>query len=90
MVRENASHKARRYLVEGRVIIAYASVYRVKASVRGNGFVWFSTFHEDAGWKCDCPAVSDQCAHLQAVRLVTAPTVGWDEEQAFVEAWKLA
>lgn len=89
MVRENASHKARRYLVEGRVIVTYASTYRVKAQVRGVGGVWFPSFHEDSGWQCDCPTRSDRCSHLIALRLVTAPTVDRVKEQGFGDAWKL-
>lgn len=72
MTRENAADKARRYLVEGRVIITAAGPGYVRARVRGDGAV--HQVHDDSrGRICDCPA-RGLCAHLLAVGLVSAPT----------------
>lgn len=72
-MRENAHTKATRYLGEGRLVIREldedAGV--VQADVRGAGAVW-TCGHDSTGWFCDCPARTDQCAHLVAVRLVVA------------------
>ncbi len=71
-MRESAAIKARRYLAEGRVTITDVRSDKVVAVVRGDGA------HYDAGyahgqWTCDCPAVTDRCSHLYALRLVTCP-----------------
>ena len=73
MTRENAATKAMRYLTEGRLIVSHARPNTsVRATCRGDGAVWRCGW--DAGtWWCDCPARTDQCAHLRALRLVTAP-----------------
>ncbi len=75
MVRESASAKARRYLVEGRIIVVSVSDDRVLARVRGDGHIWLVIF-EGGVWSCPCPARTDQCSHLRALRLITA--VGWE------------
>ena len=77
MVRENAATKARRYLTEGRVVITVVRAGCVMARVRGDGAI------HDAGylrgrWYCSCPARTDQCAHLRALRMVTAPDLSTD------------
>lgn len=72
--RENAASKARRYLAEGRVILTRVSGRVVSARVRGDGALYDVVF-QDGRWSCDCPAVTDQCAHARAVRLVTAVDV---------------
>ena len=71
MVRENASAKARRYLVQGRVVLDHVSKGSVRGHIRGDGHIWKAVYDEGA-WFCNCPARSDQCAHLQALRLVVA------------------
>lgn len=71
MARENAAGKARRYLTEGRVIVQAVRPGAVAATVRGDGRVYACAFLADS-WACSCPALTDQCAHLIAVRLVTA------------------
>lgn len=76
MVRENAAAKARRYLTEGRVILTEVSPGRIGARVRGDGSVYDIRF-QDGHWSCDCPALTDQCSHLRAIRLVVAPEVAW-------------
>lgn len=72
-MRENAASKGRRYLIEGRLIVTHARPgVSVRATCRGDGTVWHLGW--DAGsWHCDCPARSDQCSHLLALRLTTAP-----------------
>lgn len=74
MPRENAAAKARRYLTEGRVILTNVSDGHVVASVRGEGAIYISTYAYGT-WRCSCPAHSDGCCHLRALRLVTAPEV---------------
>ena len=71
-MRDNAALKARRYLTEGRVIITRVSDRIVAARVRGDGAIYDSTWQAGT-WSCNCPALTDQCAHLRALRLVTAP-----------------
>ena len=71
MVRESASVKARRYLVEGRLVLDHVSEGSVRAHVRGDGHIWKAVY-DGGAWFCDCPARSDQCAHLHALRLVVA------------------
>jgi hypothetical protein len=69
--RENAYAKSRRYLIEGRVIVEAVNSRGVLAKVRGDGRIYTVDYYAGA-WSCDCPARSDRCAHLLAVRLVTA------------------
>jgi uncharacterized Zn finger protein len=71
MVRESAEVKGRRYLVEGRVIVVRVSDDRVLARVRGDGRIYPVIFEEGV-WSCPCPARTDQCSHMKAVRLVVA------------------
>ena len=71
MAREDASAKARRYLGEGRVILDHVSEGSVRGHIRGDAHIWKAVYDEGA-WFCNCPARSDQCAHLQALRLVVA------------------
>lgn len=70
--REGAAAKSRRYLAEGRVVILIAEPGRVVAQVRGDGAVYLCGY-EAGEWSCPCRARTDQCAHLVATRLVTAP-----------------
>lgn len=72
MARENAAVKARRYLVEGRIIVTAVTGRQVEATARGDGAVHRMGFSGGAWW-CSCPARSDRCAHLTALRQVTAP-----------------
>lgn len=70
--RESAHDKGRRYLVEGRLTVRQASRAGVVAFVRGDsGLVYRAEWSRDlGGWACNCPARSDACAHLTALRLV--------------------
>ena len=71
-MRESAATKARRYLVEGRVILTEVTPDRVRGLVRGNGAI-YSAGYQYGQWTCDCPAVTAKCCHLIALRLTTAP-----------------
>lgn len=69
-MRENAAMKARRYLTEGRLVIIEVREDRISAFCRGDGAVW-AVGYSPRGWECDCPALSSNCSHLLALRLVT-------------------
>ena len=71
-MRENAATKARRYLTEGRVVVTHVSQGRVDASIRGDGIIHLATFRTGC-WSCTCEVRTDQCSHLIALRLCTAP-----------------
>ena len=71
MNRESAEVKARRLLVEGRVIVEMAGPGYFTATVRGSGDVHVVTYGP-GGWSCTCPARSS-CSHLCAAALVAAP-----------------
>lgn len=71
MTRETAQDKGCRYLTEGRVTVRQVDRSGVVAFVRGNGLVYRAEWHPDLGWLCNCPARTDQCAQLYALRLVT-------------------
>lgn len=68
-VAEGAPSKARRYLTEGRLRITGHAHGYVTATCRGDGTTYDLGFNSRY-WYCDCPARSDQCAHLRALRLV--------------------
>lgn len=75
MPRENAESKSRRYLSEGRLTVLYVRGQQIRATCRGDGTLYKLRHYPNDGWRCDCPAVSGNCAHLLALRLVTeAPT----------------
>ncbi len=67
--RENADAKARRYLAEGRLQVLEAGPAVVRATCRGDGHVYrLGWWH--GRWGCTCPAVTERCCHLLALRLV--------------------
>ncbi len=68
--RENAPTKARRLLVEGRVVVHYCGPQGVRAFVRGSGELHRVEYQHGRGWICSCPAIG-RCSHRQAVELVT-------------------
>lgn len=72
MSRESAAAKARRYLAEGRLLILHVHGPLIRAACRGDGQVYRLGHDPRHGWWCDCPARSRACAHLLALRLVTA------------------
>lgn len=69
-MRESAFNKAKRYLVEGRLLVVTVDENRIAALCRGDGRL-YSLGLDPRGWHCDCLAQTDQCAHLRALRLVT-------------------
>lgn len=70
-VAEGAPAKARRYLIEGRLTIAVMTADRLLARCQGDGETYTLGFRfKKNAWFCTCPARSDQCAHLRALRLV--------------------
>jgi uncharacterized Zn finger protein len=74
-MRENARTKADRYLVEGRIVITAVTSRHggsVQATARGEGAVYSLAWTPQRGWTCTCPVRTDQCAHLIALRRVTA------------------
>jgi hypothetical protein len=77
--RESAQTKARRYLAEGRLRIRHLDEHggTVQADCRGGGAI-YSLGRDAGGWFCSCPAVRE-CAHLVALKLVTAlePREAW-------------
>lgn len=71
MPRETARAKADRLLLEGRVVILEAGRYGIAAHIRGEGHIYTARYGFGS-WTCDCPARTDQCSHLTALRRVTA------------------
>ena len=69
-MRENAFSKARRYLTEGRLLVVAVDENRIAGLCKGDGQI-YNLGLDPRGWHCDCPALTDQCAHLRALRLVT-------------------
>lgn len=72
MTRESAAAKARRYLGEGRLLVLRVDGPIIRACCRGDGQVYSLGYDPRHGWHCSCPARSRACAHLLALRLVTA------------------
>jgi uncharacterized Zn finger protein len=71
VTRESAEAKGRRYLAAGRLVVTSVAGDHVSACVRGDGEVYRCGHEPGRGWWCSCPARTDQCAHLAALRLVT-------------------
>lgn len=74
-MRESAAVKASRLLHEGRLILTQVQPGSVRATCRGEGHVW-QLAYERGRWVCDCPARSDACSHLRALRKVVAVDIG--------------
>jgi len=71
MPREDAATKARRLLVEGRLIVDVAGGAEILARCRGDSArVHVLGFASERGWFCDCDARS-RCSHVIALQLVT-------------------
>lgn len=75
--REDAAAKARRLLVEGRVMVRRVDDRGCFAKVRGDsGFVRSVIWDAYAErWSCDCPARSERCSHIRAVSSVVVCVV---------------
>jgi uncharacterized Zn finger protein len=63
-VRENAEHKARRYLVEGRLEVQRVQSDEVLARCLGDeGDLYVVCWDEQRrAWRCNCPALGWRCA----------------------------
>jgi uncharacterized Zn finger protein len=70
VTRETTAQKATRYLAEGRLVVTRVDGDHVAACCRGNGEVYRCGHQPGHGWWCNCPARTDQCSHLAALRLV--------------------
>jgi uncharacterized Zn finger protein len=79
-MRENVDTKARRYLVEGRVLIRHVDKSTVVAHIRGSDS-YYRVVGDEHGWTCDCPA-RRRCSHETAVMLVTLRPQGRNDVQA--------
>jgi hypothetical protein len=73
--RENAPTRALRFLVEGRLMIRHVGLDLVDACVRGDSGVLRRVTFDPSGWSCTCPARSDRCAHVLAVKTVVVVPV---------------
>lgn len=73
MSRENVHQKAVRYLAEGRVRVRECREddAHIEADVRGLGAV-YSTGRDSGGWFCNCDAKTIDCAHVIALKIITA------------------
>lgn len=71
MTRESAADKAKRLLVEGRVIVEAAGSGYFAATVRGTGDLHHVQYARHT-WTCSCPARST-CGHLVAAALISSP-----------------
>lgn len=69
-MRENAEAKGRRYLTEGRLTLHRVDDNSAVATCRGDGQLYRCGLDPTWEWWCNCPARTDRCAHLVALRLV--------------------
>ena len=74
MSRENSATKARRYLIEARVRVIDCDEANgvITAEVRSDGSRIYVAGRETEGsWFCDCAAWSENCAHINALKLIS-------------------
>jgi len=83
LARENAAAKAARYLAEGRLAIVEVGGAVVRAYCRGDGRVYRLGWWRGS-WGCSCPAVTDRCAHLLALRLVVLEPIGVEQPAPYL------
>ena len=83
LFKENSATKARRYVLESRLLVRQVSPTTIAATCRGDGDI-YTLGYDRTGWHCSCPARGLNCCHLRALRLVTAapsrytePPGGW-------------
>lgn len=70
---ENVEQKARRYLIEGRIVVEKRDTETglVVATCRGGEATYHLGFDPKRGqWRCTCRASRGRCAHLVALRLI--------------------
>ena len=72
MPRETARQKSDRLLLEGRVIVIRADRTHIEATVRGEGSIHSVGFMANR-WFCSCPARSEACSHIFALKRISAP-----------------
>jgi uncharacterized Zn finger protein len=80
-VRGAVEDKARRYLVEGRLLVERVDAFEVRALCSGDTGM-YELGHDGDAWWCSCPA-RGRCAHVAALALVTggpAPSSSEDRE----------
>lgn len=70
-MRENAETKGRRYATEGRLLVLEVDTDTIRAHCRGDGAIYQLGWNHADRWWCSCPARTDRCSHLIALRLVT-------------------
>lgn len=70
MSREDASMKARRLLVEGRLVVGRVDRSEIEASCRGDSGAVYRLGFASGRWFCTCPAFRE-CSHLKCLWLVT-------------------
>lgn len=70
-MRENRATKARRLLIEGRVVIDDVRGRQVRAFVRGDSGTFYEVTHDKGTWLCDCVNPTG-CSHIEALRLIVA------------------
>jgi hypothetical protein len=74
--RETAAQKARRLLLEGRLMVSRVDPELgsglVIAECRGDSGEVYSLGHDPTKneWRCTCPELRGNCSHLQALKLV--------------------
>ncbi len=68
--RESVEAKARRYVVEGRLVVTKVDGDLVTAQCRGSGEVYELGHQPGRGWFCSCDSRRG-CSHLVALQLVT-------------------
>ena len=73
MPREAAPDKAKRYLSESRLRVVYVKPPQIRATCRGGGQTYRLGFDPSKGWFCNCEAMTRNCSHLLALRLVAEP-----------------
>jgi uncharacterized Zn finger protein len=78
MSRETAATKAVRYLAEGRLTVLRVAGDDVQAVCKGDGEIYRLGHDLRGGWFCNCPARTDGCCHLIALRAVTVRRSGHD------------
>jgi hypothetical protein len=70
-MRENSHAKARRYLLEARLQITRVDGGLIEAVFRSDDAVVYRLGHSEGRFWCSCPAISAECCHLRALKLVT-------------------
>ena len=76
MTREDAASKGRRYLTEGRLLVRRVDKQAIDARCRGDSGEVYELGADAGGWACTCPARTDRCAHLLALKLVVLRPFG--------------